>query len=60
VLVLALLVVAGAVTVASFAVRPSKARAFDLFYGSLFIDDNTAPVAVDLATGKPSVRLTNA
>jgi hypothetical protein len=60
VLVLALLVVAGAVTVASFAVRPSKARAFDLFYGSLFIDDNTAPVAVDLASGKPSIRLTNA
>jgi len=60
VLVLALLVVAGAVTVASFAVRPSKARAFDLFYGSVFIDDNTAPVAVDLASGKPSIRLTNA
>ena len=60
VLVLALLVVGGAVAVASFAVKPSKARAFDLFYGSVFIDDNTAPVAVDLASGKPSVRLTNA
>jgi hypothetical protein len=60
VLLLALTLVAGAITVASFAVRPAKARAFELFYGSVFIDDNTAPVAVDLATGKPSVRLTNA
>jgi hypothetical protein len=56
----ALLVVAAAISVVSFAVKPSKARAFNLFYGSVFIDDNTAPVSVDLASGKPSVRLTNA
>lgn len=59
-LVAALVLVAGAIAIASFAVKPSTARAFNLFYGSVFINDNTAPVAVDLATGKPSVRLTNA
>jgi hypothetical protein len=55
-----LVVVAAGVAVASFAVRPSKARAFDLFYGTAFINDNTSPVAVDLATGRPTVRLQNA
>ena len=60
VLVVALLAVAGAIVTASFAVKPSKARSFDLYYGSVYLNDNTAPVAVDLASGKPSVRLQGA
>ena len=56
----ALVVVAGAVAAASFLARPDKARAFDLFYGSVYLDDTTAPVAVDLASGKPTVQLVNA
>jgi hypothetical protein len=52
-----LVLVAGAVTVASFLIRPAKARAFDLFHGSVFLSDQNAPVAVDLASGKPTLRL---
>ena len=48
------------IAVASYLVKPAKARSFDLFYGSMYINDNTSPVAVDLASGKPTVRLTNA
>jgi hypothetical protein len=59
-MVVALILVASAVAIASFTVKPSKARAFDLFYGSLFIDDDTAPVSIDLASGKPTVRLPDA
>jgi hypothetical protein len=56
-LVVGLLVVASAVAAASFLVKPSRARAFDLFYGSILLNDDRAPVAVDLASGKPTVRL---
>jgi len=59
-MVAGLLLVAGAVTVASFAVKPNKARAFDLFYGSVFLNDERAPVAVDLTNGRPTVRLVDA
>jgi len=59
-LLVGLLAVALGIAVASFAVKPSKARSFDLFYGSIFMDDNTSPVAIDLASGKPTVRLHNA
>jgi len=55
-----LLLVAGAITVASYLVRPDRARAFDLFHGSLFLADQQSPVAVDLATGKPTLRLVGA
>jgi hypothetical protein len=54
------ILIAAGIAVASFVVKPSKARSFDLFYGSMFLDDNTSPVAVDLASGKPTVRLRNA
>lgn len=59
-LISTLLLVAGAVAVASYAVRPEKARAFDLFHGSIFLSDQNAPVAVDLASGKPTLRLLGA
>ncbi|MGH8962978.1 MAG: fibronectin type III domain-containing protein, partial [Jatrophihabitantaceae bacterium] len=59
-MITALILIAAAIAVASFTVRPSKARAFDLFYGSVFVNDNTAPVAIDLASGKPTVRLPDA
>ncbi|MCW2495887.1 fibronectin type III domain-containing protein [Jatrophihabitans sp.] len=49
-----------AVAVASVVVKPTTARAFHLLYGSTFIDDDTAPVAIDLASGRPTVRLRNA
>jgi hypothetical protein len=55
-----LVLVAGTVAVASFAVKPNKARAFDLFYGSVFLNDERAPVAVDLTNAKPTVRLLDA
>jgi hypothetical protein len=55
-----LAVVAAGVAIVSFVVKPSTARSFDLLYGSVYIDDNTSPVAIDLASGKPSVRLANA
>jgi hypothetical protein len=52
--------VAGAVAVASYLIRPEKARAFDLFHGSMFLSDQNSPVAVDLASGKPTLRLLGA
>jgi hypothetical protein len=55
-----LALVAGTVAVASYAVKPNKARAFDLFYGSVFLNDERAPVAVDLTNAKPTVRLLDA
>jgi hypothetical protein len=55
-----LAVVAGTVAAVSYLVRPERARAFDLFHGSLFLSDQKAPVAVDLATGKPTLRLLGA
>ena len=55
-----LVLVAGAITVASYLVRPDRARAFDLYHGSLFLADEQSPVAVDLATGKPTLRLVGA
>ena len=54
------LAVAGGITVASFAVKPNTARSFNLFYGSVFIDDNFSPVAIDLSSGKATVRLSDA
>ena len=57
-LLVGLLLVAGVVTVASFAVHPSKARAFSLFYGSVFLNDERGPVSVDLAQpagGRPAL-----
>ena len=59
-LLIGLLLVAGVVTVASFTVRPSKARAFSLFYGSVFLNDERGPVSVDLAHATPTVRLLDA
>ncbi|MGN6608586.1 MAG: hypothetical protein ACTHMS_16445, partial [Jatrophihabitans sp.] len=58
-LVVLLLAAAGAAA-ASWLVRPAQAQAFDLFAGSVYINDVRAPVAVDLATGKPTVRLRQA
>jgi hypothetical protein len=55
-----LALVAGAVVLASYVVRPEKARAFDLFRGSVFLADQNSPVAVDLASGKPTLRLLGA
>jgi hypothetical protein len=58
---LALLVcVAAGLTAASYLVAPSTARSFTLLYGSVFLNDNTEPVAVDIASGRPTVRLANA
>jgi len=51
---------AAAAAIASYVVKPSKARAFDLFYGTVLLNDNVAPVSVDLATGRPTVKLINA
>ncbi|HKC26796.1 MAG TPA: fibronectin type III domain-containing protein [Jatrophihabitans sp.] len=59
-LISVLVMIAAAVAVASYVVRPEKARAFDLFHGSIFLNDQTAPVAVDLASGKPTLRLLGA
>ena len=59
-LVAVLLLVAAGIATASVLVRPARARAFDLFSGSLFLGDSVAPVAVDLATGEPSLRLIEA
>src|SRR5919198_3968338 len=55
-----LALVAGTVALVSYLVRPEKARAFDLFHGSLFLSDEDSPVAVDLTTGKPTLRLLGA
>ena len=52
--------VAAGVAAASYLVQPNRSRSFDLFYGSLFLNDSTAPVAVDLSNGKPTVRLVDA
>ncbi|HEY3736054.1 MAG TPA: hypothetical protein VGL26_01310, partial [Jatrophihabitans sp.] len=51
--------VGAAAAIASFVVHPSKARAFDLYYGTTILNDNTAPVVVDLASGKPTVRMSD-
>jgi hypothetical protein len=59
-LVAGLVLVAGTVAVASYTVKANKAQAFDLFYGSVYLNDERAPVAVDLADGKPTVRLVDA
>src|SRR5436190_20795754 len=59
-LLAAVALVAGAVAAASYLIRPEKARAFDLFHGSIFLSDQNSPVAVDLATGKPTLRLSGA
>ena len=55
-----LVLVASGIAAASYLVKPAKARSFDLFYGSIYIDDSTSPVAIDLASGRPTVRLANA
>jgi hypothetical protein len=55
-----LALVAGAVAVASYLIRPERARAFDLFHGSVFLSDQNGPVAVDLASGKPTLQLRGA
>jgi hypothetical protein len=55
-----LAVVIGLVAVAAVLVKPNRSRAFALVRGSIFLADARAPVAVDLATGKPTVRLINA
>ncbi len=54
-----LVLVAGAVAAVAFLVKPSKARSFNLFLGSVYINDNRSPVSIDLASGKPTVRLRN-
>jgi hypothetical protein len=59
-MVVLILAVAVAATVASYLVRPSRAKAFDLYFGTTTLNDNTAPVVVDLASGKPTVRLLDA
>src|ERR1043166_4638611 len=55
-----LALVAGAVAVASYLIRPERARAFDLFHGSVFLGYQNGPVAVDLASGKPTLQLLGA
>ena len=50
----------GVVAVLSYAIRPERARAFDLFHGSVFLSDQFGPVAADLATGRPTLQLANA
>jgi hypothetical protein len=55
-----LLLVAGAVAAAAYLIRPDRARAFDLLHGSVFIEDQAGPVAVDLANAKPTFRLLGA
>jgi hypothetical protein len=59
-LLIGVVAIAAGLAIASYVVKPSRARAFNLFYGSIYINDNTSPVAVDLASGKPTVRLRNA
>lgn len=55
-----LAIVTGTVVAVSYLVRPDRARSFDLFHGSVFLADSVAPVAVDLASGHPTVRLIDA
>ncbi|MEO6700828.1 MAG: fibronectin type III domain-containing protein [Jatrophihabitantaceae bacterium] len=59
-LVSVLAVTVAGIAVAAELVSPNRARTFDLIHGSLFLADDRAPVAVDLATGKPTVRLLGA
>ena len=56
----AFVVCAAAIAVAAVVVKPTTAHSFHLLYGSVFVDDNTSPVGIDLASGKPTVRLSNA
>jgi hypothetical protein len=55
-----LAVAVAVVGVAAALVSPNRARSFDLIHGSIFLADDRAPVAIDLATGKPTVRLVGA
>ncbi len=55
-----LALVTGTVVAASYLVRPDRARSFELFHGSVLLADSVAPVAVDLASGRPTVRLIDA
>ncbi len=48
-----------AIVAAAVIVKPTTAQAFKLVYGSIFVNDNISPVAIDLASGKPTVRLSN-
>jgi hypothetical protein len=59
-LLIILVLIAGVIATVSYVVRPERARSFDLFGGSIFLADQVAPVAVDLATGSPSLRLRDA
>jgi hypothetical protein len=59
-LLAALALVTGGVALASFAVQPERARAFDLFHGSVLLADQNSPVAVDLASGRATLRLLGA
>jgi hypothetical protein len=59
-LVAVLALAAGGAALASWLLTPGRAQAFDLFRGSVYIDDARAPVSVDLASGKPTVRLRQA
>ena len=59
-LVTVLVLVAAAIAAASYLVRPDKARSFDLLHGSVFLADQVAPVGIDLASGKPTLRLVGA
>jgi hypothetical protein len=59
-LLVLLLAGAGAIALLSYVIHPSRARAFSLFYGSVYLDDERAPVVVDLTNGKPTVRLVDA
>lgn len=54
-----LALVVGAVVSLSLLVRPDRARTFDLLHGSIFLADQVGPVAVDLPSGKPTLRLLN-
>ena len=55
-----LILASGVVAVLSYLIRPDRARAFDLFHGSVFLSYQLGPVAVDLASGKPTLQLVNA
>ena len=54
------LVVAVLVPLLSTFVDPSTARSFDLVSGSIYLDDDRAPVAVDLAAATATARLVDA
>lgn len=59
-MLLGLVLVASTIAVVSYLVKPNRARTFSLFYGSIFLNDERAPVAVDLTDAKPTVRLVDA